>query len=157
MRSTVIQLKTFRKKGNRLDPRFYFGKKTVKTITNGNYDSFIKLGDLLDYFADGSRLTSCKSGIPMLRLSNLDACDIHCSGLKYASIDKAAKWTAVKPQDVLFTQAGEPFRAAVMPEGFDDITVSSEITVMRPKPAVVPEYLAARLQAVCHSLKTVAS
>ncbi len=147
MRSTVIQLKKFRKKGNRLDPRFYLGEKTVKTITNGNYDSFIKLGDLLDYFADGSRLTSCEAGIPMLRLSNLDACDIHFSGLKYASIDKAAKWTAVKPQDVLFTQAAEPFRAAVMPEGFDDITVSSEITVMRPKSAVVPEYLAAILSA----------
>ena len=105
MRSTVIQLKKFRKKGNRLDPRFYLGEKTVKTITNGNYDSFIKLGDLLDYFADGSRLTSCEAGIPMLRLSNLDACDIHFSGLKYASIDKAAKWTAVMPLDVLFFQA----------------------------------------------------
>jgi hypothetical protein len=147
MRSTVIQLKKFRSKGNRLDPRFYLGEETVRTITNSNYDSFIKLGDLLDYFADGSRLTSCESGIPMLRLSNLDACDIHFSGLKYASIDKEAKWTAVKPQDVLFTQAAEPFRAAVMPEGFDDITVSSEITVMRPKPAVVPEYLAAILSA----------
>ena len=141
MRSTVIHLKKFRKKGNRLDPRFYLGEKTVKTITNGNYDSFIKLGDLLDYFADGSRLTSCEAGIPMLRLSNLDACDIHFSGLKYAAIDNAAKWTAVKPQDVLFTQAAEPFRAAVMPEGFN------EIAVMRPKPAVVPEYLAAILSA----------
>lgn len=147
MRSTVIQLKKFRNKGNRLDPRFYLGEKTVRTITNSNYDSFIKLGDLLGYFADGSRLTSCESGIPMLRLSNLDACDIHFSGLKYASIDKVAKWTAVRPKDVLFTQAAEPFRAAVMPEGFDDITVSSEITVMRPKPAVVPEYLAAILSA----------
>ncbi|KUO62223.1 MAG: hypothetical protein APF84_12825 [Gracilibacter sp. BRH_c7a] len=145
MRSTVIQLKKFREKGDRLDPRFYLGEKTVKTITTGKYDNFVKLGDLLDYFTDGSRLTSCETGIPMLRLSNLDACDIHFGGLKYASVDKATKWTKVKSQDVLFTQAAEPFRAAVMPEGFDDITVSSEITVMRPKPAIVPEYLAAIL------------
>lgn len=145
MRSTVIQLKKFRAKGNRLDPRFYLGEKTVKTITAGKYDIFVKLGDLLDYFADGSRLISCETGIPMLRLSNIDACDIQFAGLKYASVDKATKWTEVKPQDVLFTQAAEPFRAAVMPEGFDYITVSSEITVMRPKPAIVPEYLAAIL------------
>jgi len=145
MRSTVIHLEKISKKSNRLDPRFYLGAKTVKTITTGNDNSFIKLGDLLDYFSDGSRLISCETGIPILRLSNLDACDIHFSGLKYASIDKAVKWTAVKPHDVLFTQTAEPFRAAVMPEGFDHITVSSEITVMRPKPAVVPEYLAAIL------------
>jgi hypothetical protein len=147
MRSTLIQLKKLHKNDIRLDPRFYLGEKTVKAITNGNDASFIKLGDLLDYFIDGSRLTSCEAGIPMLRLSNLDACDIHFSGLKYASIDNAVKWTVVKPRDVLFTQAAEPFRAAVMPEGFNDITVSSEITVMRPKPALVPEYLAAILSA----------
>lgn len=145
MRSTVIQLKNFRGKGSRLDPRFYLGEDVVKTIISGNYDSFVKLGGLLDYFADGSRLTSCDTGIPMLRLSNLDACDIHFSGLKYVSIDTSAKWTKVKPQDVLFTQAAEPFRAAVMPDGIDEVTVSSEITVMRPKPAIVPEYLAAIL------------
>lgn len=144
MRSTVIHLQTFRNK-SRLDPRFYVGEKTVQTMTNANDNRFIKLGDLLEFFADGSRLTVCEAGIPVLRLSNLDACDIHFSELKYAATDNAAKWTAVKPQDVLFTQAAEPFRAAVMPAGFDDITVSSELTVMRPKPAVVPEYLAAIL------------
>ena len=145
MRSTVIQLKKFREKGSRLDPRFYLGEKAVKNITSGNYDNFVKLGDLLDYFSDGSRLTLCETGIPILRLNNLDACDIHFSGLKYASIEKTAKWTEVKPQDVLFTHAAKPFRAAVMPDGINEITVSSEITVLRPKPAIVPEYLAAVL------------
>ena len=145
MISTMIQLQKFRKKGNRLDPRFYLGEKAVRSITSGNYTNFVKLGDLLDYFSDGSRLTSCETGIPMLRLSNLDACDIHFSGLKNVSIDNIAKWTKVKPQDVLFTQAAEPFRAAVMPDGVKEITVSSEIIVLRPKPAIVPEYLAAIL------------
>jgi len=145
MRSTTIHLEKSREKGSRLDPRFYLGGKAVNSIPSVNCDNFVKLGDLLDYFADGSRLSLSETGIPVLRLSNLDACDIHFSGLKYASIKETAKWTEVKPQDVLFTQAAEPFRAAVMPDGITEITISSEITVLRPKPAIIPEYLAAVL------------
>ncbi len=150
MRRITVQYNQLSGKGNRLDPRFYLGRETVKSITASDAEKFVKLGDLLDYFADGSRLTSCESGIQMLRLSNLDACDIHFLPLKYVSIENNPKWTKVKPKDVLFTQAAEPFRAAVLPENIKkELTVSAEITVLRPKSAIVPEYLAAILSTKC--------
>lgn len=145
MRRSEIDLNSIRDKGSRLDSAFHIGEEVIEAMTSKDNANFVKLGELLEYFSDGSRLELSETGIPILRLNNLDACDIHFSDLKRVSSTSGSSWTEVKAQDVLFTQAAEPFRAAVMPAGREEHTISSEITVMRPKPSIVPEYLAAIL------------
>lgn len=146
MRRVTIRQNQLFGKSKRLDARFYLGGEQVESMTRSAEARFVKLGHLLEVTADDSRLLPCKAGIPMIRLSNVNACDINFSQLKYVFPENGEKWTAVKKKDVLFTQAAEPFRAAVLPESVqDDITVSSEIAVLRPRPALVPEYLAAIL------------
>ena len=130
----------------RLDPRFYLGGKNVERMTRNAEARFVRLGDLLESSADGSRLSISKTGIPMIRLRNVKACDLNLSQLAYISPETGARWTSIKKKDVLLTQTAEPFRAAVLPESVQgDMTVSSELVVLRPRPALLPEYLAAIL------------
>lgn len=78
----------------------------------------------------------------MLRLANVRHCEIELGGV--SEVDgSAAKWVNVRAGDVLFTRAAQPFRAAaVQPDGPPQLAVSSELTIIRPRPAVLPEYLA---------------
>ena len=61
-------------------------------------------------------------------------------------MDWAGRWVGVRAGDVLLTRAAEPFRAAAVPSGIpSELAASSEISIIRPQPAVRPEYLAAVL------------
>lgn len=146
MRYTTIRRHQIPPETTRLEPRVYLGEKQVRQMM-GNADArIVRLGDLLESIADGSRLPIGEAGIPMLRLGNVKACDLSFTPMAYVAPANAEKWTAIQPSDVILTQTAEPFRAAVLPESFaGDITISPELVALRPRPALLPEYLAAIL------------
>lgn len=95
---------------------------------------------------DGARLPAAETGVPLLRLGNLRACELDFSALRHVDPHESVSWPQVRTGDVLFTSSAVPFRAAVVPEGAPEtMTVSPEIVVMRPHAAIIPEYLAALL------------
>jgi hypothetical protein len=127
----------------RLDPAFYVGRELVRSTMSSESSRHVHLDDIVEFIQDGARLPSAASGIPMLRLNNVRPCELDLSGMTHGD-GAAAKWVNVQENDVLFTRAAQPFRAAAVQSGVPaKLAVSSELTIIRPRPAVLPEYLAA--------------
>jgi len=130
----------------RLDPSFQFQQENIESLVSADAPAHACLGDLVSELLDGARLPSAESGIPVLRLSNLRACDIDFNDLGYVRADTSESWPRLRSGDVVFARSASPFRAAVVePDCPSPLTVSPEIAVLRPLPAVLPEYLAAVL------------
>jgi len=132
------------RKHMRLDPSFYLRRIGLRRLLDEEDTRHVTLTDIVAELHDGARLPTARSGVPLIRLSNLRACELDLVNMGCA--DPAASWPEVRPGDVLFTRSAVPFRAAVVPPGVPQpLTVSPEITIIRPRAAVVPEYLAALL------------
>ncbi|WP_067802182.1 restriction endonuclease subunit S domain-containing protein [Actinomadura formosensis] len=127
----------------RLDPAFYLGRELVRSTMSSEGSRHVRLEDIVESIHDGARLPSAASGIRMLRLNNVRPCELDLSGMTHVD-GTAAKWVNVQENDVLFTRAAQPFRAAAVQSGMPaELAVSAELTIIRPRPAVLPEYLAA--------------
>jgi hypothetical protein len=130
----------------RLDPSFHFQQENIDSLVSADAPAHALLGDLVSELLDGTRLPSADSGIPVLRLTNLRACDIDFNDLGYVQSDSGESWPRARSGDVVFARSASPFRAAVVePDCPSPLTVSPEIAILRPLPAVLPEYLAAVL------------
>lgn len=143
MRIATLSRSDFGKRHVRLDPAFYVGRALVRWTMSAASSRHVRLDDIVESIHDGARLPSAATGIPMLRLKNVRPCELDLIGMSHAD-GRAAKWVNVEENDVLFTRAAQPFRAAVVQSGApSELAVSSELTIIRPRPAVLPEYLAA--------------
>lgn len=146
MRVTTVQRILVGNRNKRLDPPFYFGRIDISELVEREDARHVLLGDLLAELHEGTRLPLKDNGIPLLRLSNLQPCEVDFQNLRYVDPEAAGSWTPVHEDDVLFTRSADPFRAAVVPPDAPmPLTVSPEITILRPRPGVLPEYLAAVL------------
>ena len=145
MRVATLSRAELGKRHVRLDPAFYVGRQRVRTTVNAEGSRHVRLRDIVASIHDGSRLPAADLGVPILRLNNLRPCELDFSSLTHVD-GSLAKWVNVQVGDVIFTRAAHPFRAAsVSSDVPDELAVSSELTVIRPQPAVLPEYLAAVL------------
>ena len=143
MRVTTLSRADLGKRHVRLDPAFYLGREMVRATIGAEGSRHVRLLDIVESISDGARLTGVPSGIPMLRLKNIRPCELDMSDLTQVD-GGAAKWVNVRANDVLFTRAAQPFRGAAVQCGVPTkLAVSSELTIIRPRPAVLPEYLAA--------------
>jgi len=143
MRVAMLSRTDLGKRHVRLDPAFYVGRALVRSTMNSEGSRHVRLEDIVESIHDGARLPSATSGLPMLRLNNVRPCELDMSGVTHVD-GAAAKWVNVQENDVLFTRAAQPFRAAAVQSGIPaELAVSSELTIIRPRPAVLPEYLAA--------------
>ncbi len=143
MRVAMLSRTDLGKRHVRLDPTFYVGRALVRSTMNSEGSRHVRLEDIVESIHDGARLPSATSGLPMLRLNNVRPCELDMSGVTHVD-GAAAKWVNVQENDVLFTRAAQPFRAAAVQSGIPaELAVSSELTIIRPRPAVLPEYLAA--------------
>ena len=145
MRIATLTRADIGKRHVRLDPAFYVGRQHVRSTVNAKSSQYVQLGDIIASIHDGARLPAAAAGIPMLRLNNVRPCEIDLGSL--ARVDgSAANWVNVRVGDVLLTRAAQPFRAAAVLSGIpEDLAISSELTVVRPRHALLPEYLAAVL------------
>jgi len=145
MRVATLSRSDLGKQNVRLDPAFYAGRELVHATIGAEGSRYVRLLDIVESVLDGARLPAAASGIPMLRLKNVRPCELDLSDVAHVD-GAAAKWVSVRENDVLFTRAAQPFRAAAVRSGVPvDLAVSSELTIIRPRPAVLPEYLAAVL------------
>jgi hypothetical protein len=143
MRVVTLSRTDLGKRHVRLDPAFYLGRELVRSTMISEGSRHVSLEDIVESIHDGARLPSAASGIPMLRLNNVRPCELDLGGMTHVD-GTAAKWINVQENDVLFTRAAQPFRAAAVQSGMPaKLAVSSELTIIRPRPAVLPEYLAA--------------
>lgn len=143
MRVATLSRMELGKRHMRFDPAFYVRRAMVRSTINSEGSRHVRLNDLVDSIHDGARLPLTSSGVPMIRLNNVRPCELNLSHVAHAD-GTAAKWINACEGDVLFTRAAQPFRAAVVPSGVPtELAVSSELTIIRPRPAVLPEYLAA--------------
>ncbi|MDY0059839.1 MAG: hypothetical protein RBU45_08525 [Myxococcota bacterium] len=145
MRVATTSRKELGQQHLRFDPAFYLGRERARSIVNGTSSRQVRLGDIVDSIHDGARLPAACSGLPLIRLNNVRSCELDLSDL--AQVDgSVGRWVGVRPGDVLFTRAAQPFRAAAARTGLPaELAVSSELAIIRPRPAVLPEYLAAIL------------
>lgn len=143
MRIATLSRSDFGKQHVRLDPAFYLGRALVPSTMSAENSRHVRLDDIVEFIHEGARLPSAATGIPLLRLRNVRPCELDLTGMTHAD-GQAAKWVNVEENDVLFTRAAQPFRAAAVQSGApSELAVSSELTIIRPRPAVLPEYLAA--------------
>ena len=146
MREATIQRCRLGSPHMRLDPAFYFRRTGLRKLLDDEGTRHVPLADIVAEVHDGARLPAAQIGIPLVRLSNLRACEFDLSGLQCVDESASRSWPQARPGDVLFARSAAPFRAAVVPADVQmPITVSPEITVIRPRGAVLPEYLAALL------------
>jgi hypothetical protein len=152
VRITTIQYSDINAPDQRLDPAFYRRKGEIGHLVENDDTRTILLADALAELSDGVRLPMRDAGIPMLRLNNLKPCEVDFGDLACVSPETGSSWPKVRPGDVLFTRSAMPFRAAVvLPDVPSALTVSSEISVLRPHPAIIPEYLATVLSTNAYS------
>lgn len=145
MRSITLSRTELQGQGERLDPPFYLRREDMQALIEHEESSYAPLGDLLMDWHDGGRLAAHKDGMPVLSLRHLKPCEVVFPRLK-SVVTSLAPDSPIQPGDVLFTRSAIPFRAAVVPHAAPlYFTVSQEIIVLKPHPAVVPEYLAAIL------------
>jgi hypothetical protein len=143
MRVTTIQCSDISTSDQRLDPPFYRRKGEISHLVENGDTRTILLADALAELNDGVRLPVSDDGVPMLRLNNLEPCEVDFRHLVYVSPETGSSWPKVRPGDVLLARSAVPFRAAVVPpDAPSPLTVSAEISVLRPQPAIIPEYLA---------------
>lgn len=145
MRVATLSRADLGKRHVRFDPAFHVRRALVRSTMGADGSRHVRLKDIVESIHDGARLPSVASGIPMLRLNHVRPCELDMSGLTHVD-DSAAKWVNVREGDLLLTRAAQPFRAAAVQSGVPTkLAVSSELTIIRPRPAVLPEYLAAVL------------
>lgn len=145
MRVVALLRSNLGKRQVRFDPAFYVGREVVRRAETADGSRRARLGDIVESVHDGARLPTVSEGVPMLRLNSIRPCELDITSA--VQVDgTAANWMNIAAGDVLFTRAAQPFRAAVVPDSVPQrLAVSSELTIIRPRPAVVPEYLAAVL------------
>jgi|GEM_PF-2010308 len=152
MRETTIQRCRLGSPHARLDPSFYFHGTRLRKLLDDEGMRHAALADLVAEVHDRARLPAASSGVPLVRLSNLRVCEIDLSELHRIDRSASRSWPQALPGDVLFARSAAPFRAAVVPDDAPlPIIVSPEIMVIRPRGAVVPEYLAALLSTRAYS------
>ena len=145
MRVTTLSRADLHEQHIRLDPAYYVGRKRVRSTVNAERSRTVLLADVIESVQDGARLPVATAGVPLIRLGNIGPCELTLAGMGHAD-GSAGKWVGVRAGDVLLTRAAEPFRAAAVPSGVPSkLAASSEISIIRPQPAVRPEYLAAVL------------
>ena len=146
MREAIVQRLRLGSPHGRLDPAFYCRRTGLRKLLDDEATRHVPLGDIVAEVLEGARLPATGMEISLVRLSNLRACEFDSSGLKCVGPHASRSWPHARPGDVLFARSAAPFRAAVVPAGAPTpLSVSPEITVIRPRGAVVPEYLAALL------------
>lgn len=129
----------------RLDPPFYLSRERVQATLGAERSRNVRLADVIESVQDGARLPVATAGVPLIRLGNIGPCELTLADMTHAD-GSAGKWVGVRAGDVLLTRAAEPFRAAAVPsDAPSKLAASSEISIIRPQPAVRPEYLAAVL------------
>ena len=145
MRVTTLSRADLRERDVRLDPAYYVGRVRVRSTVNAERSRTVRLADIVETVQDGARLPVVTAGVPIVRLSNIGPCELSFASMSHAD-GSAGNWVGVRAGDVLLTRAAEPFRAAAVPSGVPSkLAASSEISIIRPQPAVRPEYLAAVL------------
>lgn len=145
MRVTTLFRADLHEQHIRLDPAYYVGRKRVRSTVNAERSRTVLLADVIESVQDGARLPVATAGVPLIRLGNIGPCELTLADMGHAD-GSAGKWAGVRAGDVLLTRAAEPFRAAAVPSGVPSkLAASSEISIIRPRPAVRPEYLAAVL------------
>ena len=145
MRVTTLSRADLRERHIRLDPAYYVGRERVRSTVNAERSRTVRLADIIETVQDGARLPVVTAGVPIIRLSNIGRCELSLASMSHAD-GSAGRWVGVRAGDVLLTRAAEPFRAAAVPSGVPSkLAASSEISIIRPQPAVRPEYLAAVL------------
>ena len=145
MRVTTLSRADLRERDVRLDPAYYVGRERVRSTVNAERSRTVRLADIIETVQDGARLPVVTAGVPIVRLSNIGPCELSLASMSHAD-GSAGNWVGVRAGDVLLTRAAEPFRAAAVPSGVPSkLAASSEISIIRPQPAVRPEYLAAVL------------
>ena len=145
MRVTTLFRADLHEQHIRLDPAYYVGRKRVRLTVNAEHSRTVLLADVIESVQDGARLPVATAGVPLIRLGNIGPCELTLAGMGHAD-GSAGKWAGVRAGDVLLTRAAEPFRAAAVPSGVPSkLAASSEISIIRPRLAVRPEYLAAVL------------
>lgn len=143
MRVATLSSADLGKRHVRLDPAFYLGRELVRSTMSAEGSRHVRLEDIVVSIHDGARLPSVASDVPILRLNNVRPCELDLRSLTHVN-GAAAKWVNVCEGDVLFTRAAQPFRAAAVQAGAPpELAISSELMIIRPRPAVLPEYLAA--------------
>ncbi len=146
MRITTLHRAYIETGHKRLDPPFYFQRAGIRDLLTREESRHVALGDLISEMYDGARLLLKDDGIPMLRLNNLKPCELDLVDTVRVESPSGNSWPSVRPGDVLFTRSAVPFRSAVVhPDAPSPMTVSQEITILRPRPAILPEFLAAVL------------
>ena len=145
MRMTTLSRADLRDRHVRLDPAYYVGQERVRSAVNAERSRTVRLADIIETVQDGARLPIVTAGVPIVRLSNIGQCELSLASTSHAD-GSAGRWVRVRAGDVLLTRAAKPFRAAAVPSGIPSkLAASSEISIIRPQPAVRPEYLAAVL------------
>lgn len=145
MRVAMLSRSDLGERHVRLDPAFYVRRDLVRSAVSSESSRHVRLDNIVEAIHDGARLPFAATGVPMLRLKHVRPCELDLTGVTYVD-GAAAKWINVEQNDVLFTRAAQPFRAAAVKSGLPvELAVSSELTIIRPRPAVLPEYLAAVL------------
>ena len=145
MRMTTLTRADLRERHIRLDPAYYVGRESVRSTVNAERSRTVRLADIIETVQDGARLPVVTTGVPIIRLSNIGPCELSLASMSHAD-ESAGKWVGVRAGDVLLTRAAKPFRAAAVPSDVPSkLAASSEISIIRPQPAVRPEYLAAVL------------
>ncbi|WP_298502304.1 hypothetical protein [uncultured Sphaerochaeta sp.] len=146
MIKTTIQHKRLVGSHLRFDPSFYFRHTDIQKLLIDEDTRLVELADLVDEVRGEARVQSSGDSIPLVRLSDLHLCELNPRRLQSIDADSSQSFTRAYPGDVLFARSTVPFRAAVVPANTPTpLVVSSEITVIRLRGAVVPEYLAALL------------
>lgn len=129
----------------RLDAAFYLGREAARAKVEAEGSRIVPLADLVASIHDGARLPAAATGIAMLRLGSVRHCEINLNDASRVNAS-AKKWVNVRAGDVLFARAAHPFRAAaVQPSAPAELAASAELAIIRPRPGVLPEYLAAVL------------
>ena len=145
MRVTTLSREDLGERHVRLDPAFYLGRERVRATVDAERSRNVHLADVIESVQDGARLPVATAGVPLIRLGNIGPCELMLADMSHAD-GSAGKWVGVRAGDVLLTRAAEPFRAAAVPSGVpSELAASSEISIIRPRPAVRAEYLAAVL------------
>jgi hypothetical protein len=131
---------------DRLDSSFHLRRAEVQGLTSGEDAHLCPLAEIVQRIDEGVRAAVTASGLILLRASSVTPCEILGSQVSYIDPADALAEGLLKAGDVVLTRAAESFRAAVIPADLENkSTFSADLTRFRPRPALVPEYLAAIL------------
>lgn len=87
------------------------------------------------------------TGIPFIRAANLQRGRLDVAEMRYISPEKhqELKKGHLKSGDVLFSNRGEIGKLAIVPKEYDNSNLNSQLAWLRPKDAILLEYLSSIL------------